>query len=113
MKKITTTGLFMAVSEGTGGNGGGHSGSVGVHGGDGGGTGSGKGDFKTAYQRHEGGWINSYNAAGQLISATRESGHGTVNSENGNNTSPDNVALDGTALEKQAQFVKKTGCPSR
>ncbi|MEN3262477.1 S-type pyocin domain-containing protein [Sodalis endosymbiont of Spalangia cameroni] len=107
MKKIITTGLSMAASKNSGGNGGEHSSSGGVHGGDGRGTDSGKSDFKTAYQRHESGWVNSYNAAGQLISATRESGHGTVNSGNGNNNSPDNVALDGAALEKQAQFVKK------
>lgn len=37
--------------------------------------GSGKGNFKIASQRHEGGWVNSYNAAGQLIGAARESEH--------------------------------------
>ncbi|EOM2808276.1 MULTISPECIES: colicin-like pore-forming protein [Serratia] len=38
--------------------------------------GSGKGDFKVAFQRHEGGWVDSYNAAGQLIGSTRV-GYGT------------------------------------
>ncbi|WP_149571786.1 colicin-like pore-forming protein [Serratia nevei] len=38
--------------------------------------GSGKGDFKVAFQRHEGGWVDSYNASGQLIGSTRV-GYGT------------------------------------
>lgn len=104
----------MSGGDGKGHNSGAHStggvngGPTGLGGGGshGGGVGSGEGAFKVASQRSEGGWLNSYNAAGQLIGSTRQSGNGSGNSGNGGgsaNNDAEKARLAAEEAKRQAE----------
>lgn len=108
----------MSGGDGKGHNSGAHStggvngGPTGLGGGGshGGGVGSGEGAFKVASQRSEGGWLNSYNAAGQLIGSTRQSGNGSGNSGNGGgsaNNDAEKARLAAEEAKRQAEEAKR------